>query len=252
MDHSPQDALGATALRGASCSGSDLLRWLGMADQITAGSNGVLFGTRRVRAGAVLARDDAPFECLYVVIAGSFKCVCTDLEGYELVLGFHARGDVIGLEAISDGRHGGDAVALEDSTVAVVPFSDLVAAGHQVVALERWLYRASSRELERKNQTLKIVATVGAEVRLARFLLQTIRRQAELGYSARRIVLRMSRRDIASHLGLAHETISRSLTALAAWGLIHVRQREIEIDDAQGLERFERTTRGGSRAAIAA
>ena len=50
--------------------------------------------------------------------------------------------------------------------------------------------------------------------------------------------------DIASHLGIAHETVSRSLTALADWGYIGVHHREIEILDADGLERFKRVTRG--------
>ena len=52
---------------------------------------------------------------------------------------------------------------------------------------------------------------VAADARLARFLVQLSARMAECGQSPRRLLLRMNRRDIANHLGLAHETISRSL-----------------------------------------
>jgi CRP/FNR family transcriptional regulator len=43
------------------------------------------------------------------------------------------------------------------------------------------------------------------------------------------LLLRMSRRDIASLPGVSHETVSRSFTALADWGCLRVEFREIEI-----------------------
>jgi len=54
----------------------------------------------------------------------------------------------------------------------------------------------------------------------------------------------MSRRDIASHLGVAHETVSRSFGELAHWGFISVDNREIGILDVEALKTFARMTRG--------
>lgn len=235
---------GTTALQSARCTGSDLLRWMGLAHEVGPRSDQVVFPMRRVRTGTLVTHEGAPFESLYFISAGTFKSVHTDPDGYELVQGFLGRGDVIGLDGLSDGAYGGDSVALEDATVAMASFRELLNAGREVPALEHLIFLASGREIRRKNMTLEVMAAVGAEVRLARFLLQLINRQAELGYSARCMVLRMSRRDIASHLGIAHETVSRSLTALADWGYIDVRHREIEILDGDGLERFKRVTRG--------
>ena len=232
------------ASAAARCSGSDLLRWLGMAHEAGSRADQVVFPMRRVRTGTLVVHEGAPLESLYFISAGTFKSVHTDPDGYELVQGFLARGDVIGLDGLSDGVYGGDAIALEDATVAIVTFRELISASRTVPALEQLIFLASGREIRRKNHTLEVMAAVGAEVRLARFLLQLISRQVEQGYSARRMVLRMSRRDIASHLGIAHETVSRSLTALADWGYIGVNHREIEILDGDGLERFKRVTRG--------
>jgi CRP/FNR family transcriptional regulator len=53
----------------------------------------------------------------------------------------------------------------------------------------------------------------------------------------------MGRRDIASMLGVAHETVSRSFTALAAARLIHVSDRDVEILDMDGLKAYSRNTR---------
>jgi len=80
-------------------------------------------------------------------------------------------------------------------------------------------------------------------VRLARFLLQLSRRMAECGQSPRRFHLRMSRRDIASYLGVAHETVSRSFGALSRWGWLRVDNREVEILDLPGLKQFAQNTR---------
>jgi CRP/FNR family transcriptional regulator len=60
----------------------------------------------------------------------------------------------------------------------------------------------------------------------------------------RHLLLRMNRRDIANHLGLAHETISRSLRLFSDAGWLRVYNREIEILDAAALRRCARTTRG--------
>ena len=53
----------------------------------------------------------------------------------------------------------------------------------------------------------------------------------------------MSRRDIASYLGVAHETVSRSFSALVRWGLVQVDNREVEVLDMPALKAFALNTR---------
>ena len=66
----------------------------------------------------------------------------------------------------------------------------------------------------------------------------------ELGQSPRRLRLRMCRRDIASLLGVAHETVSRSFTTLAESGFLKVDNREVELLDIARLQARARITRG--------
>ena len=56
------------------------------------------------------------------------------------------------------------------------------------------------------------------------------------GFSAFAIVLRMSREEIGSYLGLKLETVSRTFSKFQAQGLLSVRHRHIEITDAAGLQ----------------
>ncbi len=231
----------------ARCTASDVLRWAGLAEFAGADTDSMYFSMRRLRADAVLTHEGQPFEHLYLVSAGSFKSVQTDVEGYEQVLGFSIHGDSVGLDGLHNGRYTSTAVALEDSMVAVLPFRELVAAGHRIAALEHLLHHAAGAELMHRSDTQYLMSAASSEVRVARFLLHLAQRQTAMGHSNRRFRLRMTRRDIASYLGVAHETVSRALTALSQGGYIAVSHRDIEITDSAGLHELQRLTRGNWR-----
>ncbi len=209
----------------------------------------------RVRAGAALLHEGASPESVHIVRSGSFKCLKTSEDGYEQVLAFSGPGEVLGFEALSRGRHTCSVVALEDSTVFAVPLRELDGWRQRAPALDHALQFALSRQLARAGEIAEMMAAVAAETRLARFLMWMSACMAERGQSPRRLYLRMSRRDIASLLGVAHETVSRSFTALAEWGHLRVVNREVEILDPIGLRNCTRNTRGladdGARPAAA-
>lgn len=200
-------------------------------------------GLRRVSAGDHLIHMGAPSDALYFVCTGTFKIFRTDEDGYEQVLAFAGRREVLAFDALCMETHPTAASALEDSTVYVVHKRDLPALSRAVPAFEHELQRAGSRALTRINELVDVMAAVAAEVRLARFLLQLSRQMATSGQSPRRFHLRMGRRDIASMLGVAHETVSRSFSSLAMACLIHVHDRDVEILDLDGLKAYSRSTR---------
>ncbi len=198
---------------------------------------------RRLHAGETLFHEGAPATSVYFVRAGTFKTFATAEDGYEQVLGFALRTELLGFDAVCMGRHPTAAIALEESSVYALPVRDLFGLGRRVPALEQQLHRAASIALARSLELADVMAAVSAEVRLARFLVQWSRRMAGCGQSPRRFHLRMSRRDIASYLGVAHETVSRSFSALHSWGLLRVTNRDVEIADLPALTSFARSTR---------
>ncbi len=232
------------------CTVQDVLRWTGLGPWAEVSAQaGLLLPTRRVRADKPLAHQSQTLEHLFVVGAGSFKLVRIDSEGFEQVMGFALRGDVIGLDGIHDGCHHCSAMALEDSTVALIDRADVLDPHGRFQPLSHLLYRAAAAELQRRSQTQVLMAPASAEVRVARFLLSFGQRQQALGCSAQRFRLRMSRRDIASYLGVAHETVSRAFTLLGQAGLISVDHREVDLVDVDGLQQMARQTRGPSSCA---
>lgn len=134
-------------------------------------------------------------------------------------------------------------MALELSTVYALAVADLKVLRARCPALDDAWQRARSRQLARTAAISNMVAAVASEVRLARFILWLSAQATELGGSPRRLQLTMFRRDLASLLGVAHETVSRSPTAMAEAGLLEVDNREVEILDPVQLRIPARTTR---------
>lgn len=199
----------------------------------------------RVQPDGVLLHEGNRGGTLYVVRSGSFKCVRVQEDGYEQVLTFAQPGELLGSEATFAGARQAAAVALEISTVYALPASELRLLQQRCPLVDEAVRRGLSRQLARAAETAEIMVAVASEVRLARFILWLSTRKAEAGQSACRLRLGMGRRDIASMLGVAHETVSRSFSTLAEAGLLRVDNRDVDILDLPGLRARARVTRPG-------
>lgn len=224
--------------------GAVLLRTLSAAHHDTLGATMPVPAAQRVAAGGTLLHEGALTLQVCAVQAGTFKCVKTAEDGYEHVLSFAMRGDLLGYDGLAGGHYASTAIALEDSRVFVVPLTLLESLRRADAQLDQALQRVLSRQIAHAVELAELMAAVAAEARLARFLLHLSARMAERGLSPRRMLLRMNRRDIAAHLGLAHETVSRSFRLLVDEGCLAVNNREVEILDFDALRAHARSTRG--------
>jgi CRP/FNR family transcriptional regulator len=195
----------------------------------------VMFPTRRVKVGEFLYRAGDVFDALYVVRSGCFKTLCVDATGAEQLLAFPMAGDVLGLDGLDQERHSCDAVALEGGCVAVVTFARFARLAHEHPCVERLIYRLFSRELVHERNMIWLLGMLSAESRVAAFLLDLSDRLGRLGYSRTSFILRATRAEIGSYLGLKLETVSRTLSAFAAAGLISVERKNVTLSDIARL-----------------
>jgi CRP/FNR family transcriptional regulator, anaerobic regulatory protein len=197
-----------------------------------------LVQTRRVlRRGEALFRAGDSFQALYAVRTGFFKTVVSAADGREQVTGFQMAGELIGLDGISTDRHNCDAVALEDSQVCMIPYSQLESMSRDVTVLQHQFHKIMSREIVRDHGVMLLLGSMRAEERLAAFLLNLTQRLQARGFSASALVLRMTREEIGSYLGLKLETISRTFSKFQDEGLLEVKQRDIRIIDQAALRK---------------
>lgn len=191
----------------------------------------------RVRKGATLFRAGDRFAALYAIRCGSFKTQVVTDEGHAQVSGYHIAGDIIGSDGIGDDVHDCEAVALEDAEVCALPFERVETLAREDVAFQRSLHRMLAGEIVRERGVMVMLGTMRAEQRLASFLLDLARRYQARGYSAHEFVLRMTREDIGSYLGLTLETVSRLFSRFRDSGWIEVRGRTVKLLDRPALQR---------------
>ena len=197
-----------------------------------------LVATRRtVERGDMLFRAGDAFQSLYAVRTGFFKTVVSAADGREQVTGFQMAGELIGLDGISTDHHSCDAIALEDSQVCMIPYSQLETLSREVTLLQHQFHKIMSREIVRDHGVMLLLGSMRAEERLAAFLLNLTQRLQARGFSASALVLRMTREEIGSYLGLKLETVSRTFSKFQEEGILEVKQRDIRILDQNALQR---------------
>jgi CRP/FNR family transcriptional regulator, anaerobic regulatory protein len=193
---------------------------------------------RTVKRGEALFHAGDAFQSLYAVRTGFFKTRVSSEDGRDQVTGFQMAGELLGLDAISQDRHTCDAVALEDSQVCVIHYTQLENLSREFTELQSSFHKIMSREIVRDHGVMLLLGSMRAEERLAAFLLNLTQRLQARGFSPSSLILRMTREEIGSYLGLKLETVSRTFSKFQDDGLLEVKQRQIRILDQDGLHRL--------------
>lgn len=198
-----------------------------------------LVATRRsLKRGELLFRNGDVFESLYAVRTGFFKTRVSSEDGRDQVTGFQMAGEIIGLDGIVNDHHTCDAVALEDAEVCVMPFERIEELSREVNALQHHVHKIMSREIVREHGVMLLLGSMRAEERLAAFLLNLVQRLHARGFSQSELILRMTREEIGSYLGLKLETVSRTFSKFVDDGIVEVKQRHVRILSPEALHRI--------------
>lgn len=201
----------------------------------------VVVSRRSIRRAQMLYHAGDACDALYAIHAGFFKTIVMSRNGDEQVTGLHMSGDIVGLDGVATRRHTCDAVALDQSEVCVVPLPNLLEQALHDEPLQRALCGILAREIERQQNVLRLVGSMGGLQRVATFLLDVSHRTEAHGYSPTEFELRLTRREIGSYLGMELETVSRIISRLERDGLIVVDRAHIRISDVEGLARASST-----------
>ena len=205
----------------------------------------VIKQSHRLKKGEFLFRSGESFHSLYAIRTGFFKTTVTSQDGRDQVTGFFMSGELIGMDGICTHSHSCDAVALEDSEVCELPFGHMEALSKEIPSIQTHFFRLMSREIVRDQGVMLLLGNMRAEERIAAFLLNLSQRLHHRGFAANDFILRMSREEIGSYLGLKLETVSRTLSRFHQEGLILVEHKHIRLLKPELLSQM---VSGGSHA----
>ncbi|MGO4386950.1 helix-turn-helix domain-containing protein [Microvirga sp. 2YAF29] len=171
----------------------------------------------------------------YKVASGAVRTFKLLSDGRRQIDAFHLPGDIFGLETGEEHRFSAEAVgdatiiAFRRRSLESLALKDQVFA-HQVIA-------SMMQALGRAQSHMLLLGRKNALEKIATFLLVLSARLTENGH----MDLPMSRIDIADHLGLTIETVSRSLTQLERQSIIELpaHRRSIILRDKAALERLD-------------
>jgi CRP-like cAMP-binding protein len=176
--------------------------------------------------------EGEPAEYLYKVVSGSVRTSKILDDGRRQVSAFYMPGDFFGLEVASE--HSSSCEAIINTTVLVFKRSAVIERAKRDGRVARKLWEITANELSRaQDHILQLIRS--AEERVSSFLLNTAARSQ----TTNEIDLPMSRQDIADHLGLTIETVSRTMMSFTAAGYIGLpTSRHVVLRNKSALSRL--------------
>ena len=240
LDPSPVLPIDAKAIKVAcsSCNLRELCLPMGLSSTELDKLETVVSTRRRIKRGQSVFSAGDRFTALYAIRSGFFKTRITTEDGRDQVTGFQMTGEIIGLDGIVNDHHSCDAVALEDAEVCVMPFDQVEQLSREFTTLQHHVHKIMSREIVRDHGVMLLLGSMRAEERLAAFLLNLVQRLHARGFSQSELVLRMTREEIGSYLGMKLETVSRTFSKFVEDGIIEVKQRYVHIKNTAALRQI--------------
>ena len=221
----------------SNCNLRELCLPVGMTREQLETLDELVYTRKRIKRGESLFRSGDTFQSLYAIRSGFFKTRVATSDWRDQVSGFQMAGELLGIDGIGTDSHSCDAVALEDSEVCVIPYARLEELARNFEPLQHHFHKVMSREIVRDHGVMLLLGSMRAEERVASFLLNLSQRFTARGFSASEFILRMTREEIGSYLGLKLETVSRAFSKFQDDKLVTVQQKHIHIVDIAGLKK---------------
>ncbi|MGJ3495664.1 helix-turn-helix domain-containing protein [Piscirickettsia salmonis] len=216
-----------------NCASSSLCLPAGLSQEEMSELESAVTRQKVIEKGDILFRQGQSFKHLVALRSGSCKAYSTGGAGHDQVLGFFFPGDLLGLESIHSNQYQYTVMALDTCSLCMLDYSRLLQLSSRLPELNKQLLMTMSREMIPQTS---IHLRSHADERLASFLMNLSYRMRLRGFSSRTLHLNMTRQDIANHLGLTLETVSRTFKKLEVAGLIEAMRRQVVILDLRQLQ----------------
>jgi CRP/FNR family transcriptional regulator, anaerobic regulatory protein len=188
---------------------------------------------REYKKGESIYLEGEPSENLFVIHKGKVKISKLSEEGKEQIIRILYEGDFMGeLSLFTQSPFMNNAEALETTSVCIVNGKELSRLIEKNPSISLKIMKELSSRLENTERLIESIGLGNVEQRVAEILLKM---SDDTGV----VNLSISKRDLAAHIGMSQETLSRKLSSFQEEGWIRQEgQRKIIIINRASLERI--------------
>ncbi|MEO6722215.1 MAG: response regulator [Ferruginibacter sp.] len=171
---------------------------------------------------------------VYTIVSGKVKISKTNDDGKEFITSIHGPGEYFGYTAIlEDINYKEDAQALEDSNLMLIPREDFLQLISSDIEIARAFIKIITQNIVEKEESLLNLAYSSLRKKVAYGLVQLLEKyKAE---ENERPVLNLSRENMAHSIGIATESLIRTLSDFKDEKLVDLQTGKVIIIDEKKL-----------------
>lgn len=189
-----------------------------------------IISSREYQKGEMIYMTGDREEKLFVIHKGKVKITRLSHLGKEQVIRLVGPGDFMGeLSLFGSSTMTDNAEVLEKTSLCIIDGDKLKELMVKYPSIALKVLEELSSRLEKAENLIEHLGIHDVETRIVEMIL-------EMADGEKEIVLKMSKRDLASHIGMSQETLSRKLSYFQELGLIKlIGHRRIILLDEEGL-----------------
>ncbi|PWL18273.1 Crp/Fnr family transcriptional regulator [Falsochrobactrum shanghaiense] len=181
--------------------------------------------SKKLNANESLVEEGAPKQRVFSLTSGMLRIYTLLPDGRRQITGFLVPGDYLGLA--DDDVYSQSAEAVVPSVLCAFSAREMDMLMEKFPRLKERLHLMTRDALRTARDNQLVLGRLAPVEKLASFLLVLAARSEKHGGRRDLVHLLMNRIDIADHLGLTIETVSRSFTKLKTQGLIQLPEANI-------------------------
>ncbi|PLW82585.1 hypothetical protein CWI75_08345 [Kineobactrum sediminis] len=193
----------------------------------------------RLAAGETLFRQNSPVTGFHLLLEGCLKETHIDGNGHESVINFFYPNEFAGMDSLGKSFFDNTTEALVDSLICSIPGPCVKDKNAKSVpCLEHYVWTLMALQMTKSKSRLLASRNYNAAQKLADFLVTQAKKTMTGKLAASHLDLPMSRQDLANHLGMSPETLSRLFADFTSRGLVKTWHAQAHILDFDGLNRM--------------
>lgn len=191
----------------------------------------------RYRKRQFLFQEGLPAVGMYVVCSGLVKVHQSDGSGHELTINIAGPGEIVGhIPVLGRMAYNAAAETIEPSVLSFIPDSVFLSLVDKSKPLNRRLIKDLATYVSQVSLIARDVMMKSSRQRVRELLILLATKYGKSERGRTVIDLRLTRQDMGNLVGLAQETVVRTLTRLEKEGVLKIDGARITIPDLGTLQ----------------